>query len=112
MAQNPLASTLHIDSIGLSTKLTAAGSYQCVAKVTVKNFAGGLASGAKVSGKWSGVTTSNTVSATTSTNGIATFTSAKTKAHGTCTFTVSGVTLSGWTYDSAQDLETMDSLTY
>jgi len=112
VTQNPLASTLHIDGISITSKVSGRTSYQCVATVTVKNYAGGLSSGAKVSGKWSGVTTSNTVSATTNTSGQASFTSAKTTAHGTCTFTVSGVTLSGWTYDSAQNLETSDSLSY
>jgi hypothetical protein len=99
----------------LALKSSRAGNktnYQCIASVTVKNHAGGLASGAAVSGKWSGVTTSNTVSATTSANGVATFTSAKTTARGTCTFTGSGITQPGWTYDPAQNLETSDSLTY
>lgn len=113
--QNPLATTLHIDSIVLASKSSKAGgktSYQCVASVTVKNYAGGLASGATVSGKWSSVTTSNTVNATTNMSGVASFTSAKTTSRGTCTFTVNGVTLSGWTYDASQNLETADSLSY
>lgn len=110
VTQNPLVTTLHVDKIGLTYKL-AAKNYQCTASVTVKNYAGGLASGAKVSGKWTGVTTA-TQSANTNTSGVATFTSTKTTARGTCTFSVSGVTLSGWSYDPAQNLLTTNSLTY
>lgn len=115
VAQNPLATTLHIDYITLSTRTSRSGkttSYQCVATVGVRNYAGGWVGGAKVSGAWSGVTTSGTVSANTSSAGTVSFTSAKTTSRGTCTFGVSGLVLSGWTYDAAQNLETTDSLTY
>ncbi|QSA96099.1 PKD domain-containing protein [Methylococcus sp. EFPC2] len=115
VAPDPLVSTLHVDNIALTSKTSRAGgktNYQCVASVSVKNYAGGLTNGAAVSGNWSGVTTSKIVTATTGTNGVATFTSAKTTSRGTCTFSVSGVTLSGWTYDAKQNLETSDSLTY
>ena len=113
--QNPLANTIHIGGIGLTTLLSKNGStvyYQCMASVTVHNYADGLIGSAKVSGAWSGVTTSSAVSATTGTKGVATFISAKTTKHGTCTFKVSGITLTGKTYDASQNFETSDSLTY
>jgi PKD repeat protein len=112
VSQPPLTNTLHIDSIAMTSRLASGGRFQCVAKVTVKTSSGGFSRGAKVNGKWSGITTSNTLNATTNTRGLATFTSPPTRAHGTCTFTVNGVALSGWTYDASQNAETSDSLTY
>jgi PKD repeat protein len=112
VSQPPLTKTLHIDSIVMTSRLVSGGRFQCVAKVTVKTSSGGFSRGAKVNGKWSGITTSNTLNATTNTRGLATFTSPPTRAHGTCTFTVNGVALSGWTYDASQNAETSDSLTY
>jgi PKD repeat protein len=112
VSQPPLTNTLHIDSIAMTSRLVSGGRFQCVAKVTVKTSSGGFSRGAKVNGKWSGITTSNTLNATTNTRGLATFTSPPTRAHGTCTFTVNGVALSGWTYDASQNAETSDSLTY
>ena len=111
VTQNPTANTLHIENIGLSYKLSGR-YYTCSAAVTVNNYVNTPVSGAKVSGKWSGVTTTNTKNATTATTGIATFTSKSTTKRGTCTFTVTGVTKSGKTYDASQNSETKDSLTY
>ena len=115
VAQNPLVTTVHIESIGLTVKSSIVSgkiNYQCVASVKVNNYSSGLVSGAAVKGSWTGVTTSSNVSATTNTSGLATFTSAKTTKRGTCTFKVNSVTLSGWTYDANQNSETSDSLTY
>ncbi len=115
VAQNPLVTTVHIESIGLtiSTSIVAkATNYQCVASVKVNNYSGVGVSSAAVKGSWTGVTTSSNVTGTTNTSGVASFVSAKTTKRGTCTFTVNSVTLSGWTYDAKQNSETSDSLTY
>jgi PKD repeat protein len=112
---NPLLNTIHVGNISLSTITSGKSpnlSYQCVASVPVNNYAKGAVSGATVKGSWSGVTSLNNVSVNTNTAGMATFTSTKTTKHGTCTFTVNGVTLTGKTYDASQNTETKDSLTY
>ena len=113
--QDPLALSLHVGNIALSSETIARGRktyYECVANVTVADYAGGPVSGAAVSGDWTGVTTSGNVGATTDGSGVATFTSPRTQARGTCTFSVNDVSLSGWTYDASRNLETTDSLTY
>ena len=111
VTQDPMAATMHIDNIALSYNRKGR-NYDCVAEVTIKNSNGGLVSGANVSGLWSGVTSSGTVSTTTDARGVAQFTSPKTWKHGTCSFTVDDVALTGWAYDASQNLETTDSLTY
>jgi PKD repeat protein len=113
---NPALTTVHVDNIALvSTATTKAKtkttSYTCTASVTVKNYNGGLVSGAAVSGLWSSVT-SGTASGTTNSSGVATIKSPATSSKGTCTFTVKGISVSGWTYDATQNVETTDSLTY
>ena len=58
--------------------------------------------GAAVNGTWSGLTT-GTTSVVTGSNGTAEFRSARTKASsGWFTFTVNGVTLSGYTYTTGR----------
>ncbi|MFM2006317.1 MAG: hypothetical protein RLZZ09_1972, partial [Pseudomonadota bacterium] len=95
--QNMALTTLHVDSIVLSSKKTVKGkttSYNCTANVTVKNYSGGLSSGATVSGTWSGVTSGN-ASGITNTTGVASIKGPATSSRGTCTFTVKGISLSG-----------------
>ena len=69
-------------------------------------------SGATVTGRWSGIVSQTSASVVTGTNGVATFTSptASKTARGTFTFTVTGVTRSGYSYTSASNLETSDSI--
>lgn len=114
VSPNAALSTIHVENIALTSKTTIKGkttSYACTATVTVKNYNGGLVNGATVNGLWSSVT-SGTASGITNTSGVATIKGPSTKSRGTCTFTVNGITLSGWTYDAAQNIETTDSLTY
>lgn len=115
VAQNPMLTTLHIGNITLTSTTTLVNkktNYRCVATVPVLQYSGAPGSSAKVTGKWSGVTTSSATTVTADASGLAKFYSAYTTTRGTCTFTVSGVTLSGWTYDPTQNVETSDSLTY
>jgi hypothetical protein len=50
------------------------------------------------------------VTGTTGADGRAIFTSKKTKKKGTITFTVTGVSKSGYLYSPAQNVETKDSI--
>ncbi|UCG97097.1 MAG: hypothetical protein JSW31_16190, partial [Burkholderiales bacterium] len=69
-------------------------------------------SGATVSGTWSGAD-SGTGSVLTNSSGQADFRSARVRATSgsVFTFTVTGISLSGYTYDPARNVETSDSIT-
>lgn len=95
---------------GISMGLTSSKQgYQASATVTVRNQSGALVSGATITGQWSDLA-SGTVSRSTSRNGTATFTSSRTRSRGTFTFSVTGITLSGYTYMPSQNIETQDSI--
>jgi hypothetical protein len=83
--------------------------YAATATVTVRNQNGALMRNATVTGRWSGLTTAN-VSGVTNRSGNAAFTSARTKNRGTFTFTITGITLSGYTYAPTRNVETGDSI--
>jgi PKD repeat protein len=99
---------LYVANIAMSLSSTKQG-YQATAAVTVKNQNGSVIQGATVTGQWSGLTT-GTVTKNTSRSGTASLTSARTKSRGTFTFTVTGITLSGYTYAPANNVETTDSV--
>ena len=90
--------TLHVSGIAMSLSSTRAGM-AALATVSIRDNNGAAVTGATVSGTWSGLT-SATVSGTTGTGGKVKFTSARVKAAktGLFTFTVTGVSLSGYTY--------------
>ena len=107
------ADTMHIDSIEMSkTTIRSRGWYTyATTTVTIVDGAGNPVNGATVSGSWSGLTT-DTDSETTNAEGHATLNSDQVKnAAGTFTFTVDAVSLTGWTYDQAANVETSDSIT-
>ena len=70
--------------------------------VTVRDANGQPVSGAVVTGQWSGART-GTGSGTTASNGTVSIDSAKQKTSGTTTFTVTGITRSGYNYTPAQN---------
>jgi PKD repeat protein len=79
------------------------------ATITIKDATGAVRPGATVSGTWSGRVTGN-ATGTTDATGKVSFTSKKTKQQGTFVFTVTGVSLSGYTYDPTRNVETSDSI--
>lgn len=102
---------MHVGAIAMALTRTKAQT-RATAAVSVRDGQGNGVPGATVSGKWSGLT-SGTGSVVTGSNGVATFTSANSKARsGTFTFSVTGVALSGYAYDSAKNVETTDSISY
>lgn len=108
---NPV-SAMHIASINMVLK-TAGINTGALATVTIVDAAGRPVSGATVSGHWSGATTDSD-SGVTNGSGQVTLQSdyVKRASSGTMfTFTVDKVELSGWTYDSAANVETSDSIT-
>jgi hypothetical protein len=103
---------MHVKSIAMALKTTGTYRY-ATATVTVVDAAGNLVSGAKVSGHWSGAT-SNSSSGSTNSSGQVTLTSNRVRRppSGTMfTFTVDNIQLSGWTYDSASNVITTNSVT-
>jgi PKD repeat protein len=99
---------VYVGNITMTLSSTKQG-YAGKATVTVRNQSGALVSNAKVTGQWSGLTT-GTVSATTNRSGNAAFTSTRTKTRGTFTFTVTGITLSGYTYAPTRNVKTSASI--
>lgn len=78
--------------------LTVTSTRNASAKVVITDpNTGALVSGATVSGSWSGTVTGSG-SAVTGSNGEAVFAAKRVKRSGTATFTVTGVTKSGYTY--------------
>lgn len=83
---------------------------RATAKVKIFDANGLPVTGATVAGTWSGIVSSK-VSGSTATNGIVSLNSPLSKKTGTFVFTVTGVTLQGWTYKPDLNTETSDSIT-
>jgi PKD repeat protein len=93
--------------------LTSSSSTTAVsasAAVTIKNRAGSAISGVVVTGNWSGVV-SGTVSGTTNSSGVVNLASPQSAVSGTFTFTVTGVSASGYTYNPSLNARSNASIT-
>jgi C1A family cysteine protease len=99
----------HVSAIDMS-KSPVRGGNTASAVVTINDVPGNPVSGATVTGKWTGVVT-GAASLKTDIYGKATFVSKKTIKKGTATFTVTGVSLPGYTYNSGANIKTSDSVT-
>jgi hypothetical protein len=103
--------TMSVANIAMSLSSSRSRT-NALASVTVRDGSNNPVPGAQVTGTWSGVVSGN-ASVTTNSSGAADFRSASVKATtgSTFTFTVTGITLSGYTYDAASNVETSDSIT-
>lgn len=102
---------MRVADIGLTLKVLKNGRATVDASVKVLDGDGRAVSGATVAGKWSGLVSGN-ASATTGGTGVATLTSPQIRSKsGTVTFSVTGVTLDGYTYRADLNAETSDSIT-
>lgn len=104
-----LADLLYVSDITMTTSAGGRGT-RATALVTIKDAAGNVKPDATVTGTWSGLT-SGSASAKTGAAGTASFTSGWTKKSGTFTFTVTGVSLAGTTYDQLRNVKTSASIT-
>ena len=104
--------TVHVAGIAMSLRTFKNNQAEATAAATVRDNSGKAVSGATVSGTWSGAA-GGTRSATTSKSGVASIRSARVTAPtgSVFTFTVTGVSLSGYSYDPASNAETNDSIT-
>jgi thermitase len=105
------ASKMHVASITMALKKVGNYTY-ALATVTIVDAAGKAVAGAKVSGHWSGATNDSDTGTTNSSGQVTVQSNRVRKAPSgtTFTFTVDNVTLSGWVYDSATNVETSDSI--
>ncbi len=104
------AVTVHVEKISMSL-LVKRNGINATAAILITNASGNVISGATVSGNWSGVV-SGAATATTNRKGLALVKSPATKSRGTFTFTVTGVSFSGASYDAAQNKLTSNSIVY
>ncbi len=103
-----LANIVYVSGITMS-KATSGRGTRATATVTVKDAAGNVKPTITVTGTWSGLTSGN-ASAPTGSAGTAALSSAWTKKSGTFTFTVTGLTLAGTTYDASRNGPTSASI--
>jgi PKD repeat protein len=96
---------IYVSSIVMSKTASNRGT-QATATVTVKDATGAVKPNVTVAGKWSGLTTTSS-SGKTNSSGQVSLNSGFSKGSGTFTFTITGLTLSGATYDSS--LNTLNS---
>ena len=99
---------VYVSAISLSLTQNYQG-YQASAVVTVRDQAGQVRSGATVNGTWSGLAAA-TGSALTNNSGLASFKSPRVNARGTFTFTVTGITLNGYRYDTSKNVKSSASI--
>ncbi|HLF96061.1 MAG TPA: PKD domain-containing protein [Methylococcaceae bacterium] len=101
VTQSPVAVSMKVSSTTVSRQVLNGGKSRCVAKVAVTYESSPLIN-ATAYGNWSGTVKTSSVKASTGKTGTATFISPTTTAKsGTCAFTVSKVTKTGYTYDSS-----------
>jgi len=104
---------MHVQSIDMSIETSGGWNprVRAVAVVTIVDSEGNPVEGATVYGKWSGATNKPlNPSGMTNTEGRVTFMSERVRGGGIFTFTVLDVTLTGWIYDEAANVETSDSI--
>jgi len=105
----PSGSTMHVADIAMAKSNSGPKNWKAQATVTVVDGSGNPVEGASVTGAFSGAV-SNSFSKPTGPDGTALFESGMVRGPGTVNFCVTDITLSGYTYDSAANVETCDSI--
>ena len=100
---------VYVASINLSL-VSSRKNKSATAAVTVKDANGAIVPGVSVRGSWTGVYSASQT-ATTNSTGTASFATGNLRRSGLLTFTVTGISGSGISYDSALNLETADVIT-
>jgi PKD repeat protein len=103
--------TMRVGDIAMSISVAKNGNAKATAAVKVLNAAGLPVAGAVVTGNWTGLAPRTGATATTNGAGVATFGSGNSRASsGSFIFTVTGISLSSYSYDAANNTETSDSI--
>ena len=105
-----VAQSTHVADIAMRLVTVNNRSMRALADVTVRDADGRAVPGATVNGSWSGLVSGNSSSVTDG-NGLASLQSPGSRNRGTFIFTVTGVTLSGYSYQAGSNTETSDSIT-
>lgn len=108
IVQASTSKVIYVGNLAMTLSSTRQG-YAATSTVTVRDQSGALVRNARVTGTWSGLA-SGTVSGTTSRSGTISFASTRTKTRGTFTFTVTGITLSGYTYAPTRNVRSSVSI--
>jgi PKD repeat protein len=103
-----VARDIYVDSIVMSSS-SSSTAVSAAAAVTIKDLAGISIAGATVAGSWSGIVQGSS-SGTTASSGTVSLSSPQSSASGTFTFTVTGVSAPGYTYNSVLNRKTADSI--
>ncbi|MBI5258058.1 MAG: PKD domain-containing protein [Burkholderiales bacterium] len=102
---------MRVADIAMSLTVAKNGNAQAGAAVRVVGNDGLPVAGVLVTGNWSGLVSRTGVTATTGSNGVASFSSPNTrKTGGSFVFTVTGATLNGYSYAPQTNTETSDSI--
>ncbi|EHR69632.1 PDK repeat-containing protein [Burkholderiales bacterium JOSHI_001] len=101
---------MRVADIAMSLGTLANGRTRANAAVKVVDGNGNPVAGATVTGAWSGLV-GGSASGVTSSTGVVSFASASTRSAGTFVFTVTGVSLAGYQYQSTLNTETSDAIT-
>jgi PKD repeat protein len=104
-----VAKLVIVNAVSL-TSTRSSTAVSATAAVTITNLAGTPISGATVTGSWSGIVQGMSF-AVTDTSGVATLTSPQSSSSGTFTFTVTGVSASGYTFSTQLSKVTSASIT-
>ena len=109
----PVQDLMHISNISFDYDIWNFGrlGYYCrvTAEVEVKSNTGQPVPSARIYGHWSDAY-SRSVSASTNSQGIASFSTGFDRGCGNYTFSVDNIVKSGWTYDFSSNTETSDSI--
>lgn len=97
--------TIRVDSIVLSVKTVTSKKSTASAQVRISTLTGAPVSGVTVTGKFTG-SVNTTVSAVTSSTGVATLSTPQFSTGGTVSFTVTSANKTGCTYSASQNLVT------
>jgi len=111
-APPPSGTTMHVAAMAMTTNSTGP-NWQAVAALNVADSDGNPVEGASLTGQWSGLVSGGNTTFVTDANGdVGPFYSHKTKASGSITFCVTGITKAGAFYDPLANVETCDSVSH
>lgn len=102
----PAIQSMHVSNIAMALTVKSSTA-QASATATVLDASGSPVPGATVTGTWSGLVKGSS-SGVTGAGGTVKLNSPTSRKRGTFTFTITGITLPGYTYDSAANSETSD----
>ena len=105
----PVVAVVPMGVADIAMSLSGSRSVRATAAVSVRDSGGRPVAGATVSGTWSGVV-SGKASVLTDGSGVARLTSPSTKRSGTFIFSVDGISLSGYAYDTSLNAKTSGSI--